>query len=391
MHFFLTCRSAARMIAFLMGRAACFGLLSLTLSGCFDVSHPFAHRGRQSALLVENLPPSRLAVPVPVPQNAPWRAATALWARDVVIALLGQSFPAVAQRPKPGDWWVRLGAVRDPAGIRPRYAIVDPSATVRAVGYGAVIDRAGWLQADPDALNTVALEIAPKIASDLTGIQAQIMQDNPQSLMNRPARIFFAGVHGAPGDGNIALGRSFYSFLPDGRNQLQDSAKNADYIVRTDVVLKDLPVSVAAPKEQDGKKPVTRPEIKSSGGRKTPALQTIAIIWHVQTPDGQEAGAATQLHEIEAHSLDGAWGDVASAAAQEAAGAVRTIITNYSGREHKPLSPEAQKQAALADKADVAGQVDPVSYIDGPDTGSENPGGRPLQMPPGLLPTATGP
>lgn len=289
----------------------------LGLGGCLSVYKPFEHNpgGQAQRLVQANLPPARLAVPVPVPENAPWRAATAMWARDMVIALVGQSIPAVAKMPQPGDWWVRLGAVKaDNGGIRPRYAIVGPDGKVRARGYGAVIDEAGWRGADSDALNTVALQMAPEIAHQLTEIQTRMMMDNPQSLMNRPARICFDGVQGAPGDGNTVLGQAFYTMLPDAHNKVQTKHEGADYIVKTTVSLKDSP---------DAGPPSAGPQ------------QQVTIIWHVLTPDGQEAGAATQIHDVPAHSLDKSWADVAEAAAQEAAGAVRTIITNYSGRERK--------------------------------------------------------
>ncbi|MCX5618408.1 hypothetical protein NQF86_06985 [Bombella sp. TMW 2.2543] len=294
----------------------------LGLGGCLDVYRPFAHNpGVQAQHLVrDNIPPVRLAVPVPVPEKAPWRAATAMWARDVVIALVGQSIPAVAKLPQPGDWWVRLGAVRaENGGIRPRYAIVGPDGKVRARGFGAVIDEEGWRNADPDALNTVALQMAPEIARELTEIQTRMMMDDPQSLMHRSARICFEGVKGAPGDGNKALGEAFYTMLPDGHNSVQTKAEGADYIVRTTVSVKPSP---------DAPPPGEGPQ------------QQVTIVWHVMTPQGVEAGAATQVHDVPAHSLDGSWADVAGAAAQEAAEAVRTIITNYSGRSRKVPAPQ---------------------------------------------------
>ncbi|QHI96454.1 hypothetical protein GT348_08185 [Aristophania vespae] len=290
-------------------------LVLLTLPGCLDVAHPFAHRGGNSQRLTQkNLPPPRLAVPVPVAAKAPWRSATALWAKDVVVALVAQSLPAVAQPPRQGDWWLRLGAKRVKNGVKPRYLLYDPEGKVRAKGYGSVIDRAGWLAADPVALNTVALEIAPDIARLLTGIQVKIMQADPHSLMNRPAKVYFAGVEGAPGDGNISLARAFYASLPDGRNNVQTKPEDADYTVKCRVQLKDLPPGPSQKKASE---------------------QQITIIWRVTDSKGKEAGAATQLHAIAIHSLDGAWGDIAATAAHEAAGAVRTIITNYSGRDLK--------------------------------------------------------
>lgn len=305
-----------------------FAFLSLlTLAGCLDIAHPFAKRGGESQrLALQNLPPPRLAVPVMVSPQAPWYPAVALWTRDVVTALVNQSLPAVAQPPKKGDWWLRLGAKRTKEGIKPYYKLYDSTGRERAKGSGSIIDRAGWMAADPDALNTVALEIAPDIARLLTAIQARNMQNDPHSLMNRQAKIYFSGVQGAPGDGNISLARAFYSFLPDGRNNVQTTPDGADFAVSCVVQIKDLP---PAPSQ------------------KTVKEQQITIIWRVKSAKGDEAGAATQLHAVSAHSLDGPWGEVAEEAAHEAAGAVRTIITNYSGRNLKPEPETKSKKSPL--------------------------------------------
>ena len=144
------------------------------------------------------------------------------------------------------------------------------------------------------------------------------MQQDPHSLMRRAAHIYFEGVKGAPGDGNTSLARAFYASLPDKMNSVQTNAKNADFTVQGVVT------------------------VTTAGTVDKTLMQHIEIVWHVITPDGKEAGAATQLHDVPAHSLDNAWGDTAIMAAEEAAGAVRTIITNYSGREHKPLPASTQ-------------------------------------------------
>ncbi|MDT8870725.1 hypothetical protein RAA17_05130 [Komagataeibacter rhaeticus] len=66
--------------------------------------------------------------------------------------------------------------------------------------------------------------------------------------------------------------------------------------------------------------------------------QHIVLTWQVVDAQGKEAGAATQIHDIAAHSLDRKWGAVAVSAADEAAGAARQIITRYSGRANAPLA-----------------------------------------------------
>jgi hypothetical protein len=57
-------------------------------------------------------------------------------------------------------------------------------------------------------------------------------------------------------------------------------------------------------------------------------VQRVEIIWTVTRADGYELGRVAQLNEIPAGLLNGAWGDVAFAAAQEAAGGVRDVLAN---------------------------------------------------------------
>lgn len=281
------------------------------LAGC-SVGHPFANPGEEATrLALLNLPPTRLAVVTPVQPAG--KESAQLWNKDMVVALLGQSLPAVSRSPERGDWEVQLTAKPVEGGVIPQFTLVDARGKKCGEGQASEIDAAAWQSGNPEALNLATLQMAPDIARQLTNIQTGLMQEDPHSLMNRPARIYFAGVKGAPGDGDKALGEAFKGFLNDARDHVQLSPKKADYTVKTTVHLNP-PTPAASPD--------------------APPQQQISIVWRVLTAAGQEAGAATQLHEIPAHSLDGAWGNTAVAAAQEAADAVRTIITNYSGRNH---------------------------------------------------------
>lgn len=288
-------------------------LLPLCLAGCFDMPHPFSDPGQQARqLATANLPPARLAVPTPADSLLSDDAAQ-LWAHALAEAMVAQSVPAIAQPKKPGDWWVKMSAHTHNGSVIPHYVIMMPDGKARAESDGPAVDMAGWSAGDAMALKGAATQEAPELANLLTGIQADMMQQDQHSLMHRAARIYFAGVSGAPGDGDKSLARAFYSSLPDATNSVQTELKGADFTVRS-------VVKIADGGSLDGK----------------PA-QHIEIAWHVLTPDGKEAGAATQLHDIPAHSLDSTWGDTAVMAAEEAAGAVRTIVTNYSGRDHTPL------------------------------------------------------
>ncbi|AQS88097.1 hypothetical protein AA101099_1297 [Neoasaia chiangmaiensis NBRC 101099] len=291
---------------------------SLILTGCLDMPHPFADPGREAARLALNTPPPRLAIPTPS-ESLLDDGAAQLWARDMAQAMLDQSVPATAQAVKPGDWWLKMTATLAGGSVVPHYTVMTPKGEARGQENGAPVSAAVWSKGDPAALAQMAQLEGPRVAAVLTGIQADMMQHDPQSLKRRPARVYFSGVTGAPGDGNVSLAQAFVTSFPDAMDQLQQGAKGADYTVRGVVRLSDGPVGMTGHPQQH-----------------------IEIVWHTVAADGKEAGAATQLHEIDAHSLDGAWGDVAAAAAEEAAGGVRQIISNYSGRDHKPLPPPGQ-------------------------------------------------
>ncbi|WP_236622927.1 hypothetical protein [Kozakia baliensis] len=296
--------------------APLFFLVPAFLGGCVDMPRPFGDPGREAQRLALNTPPPRLAIPTPGESLLDNKAA-ALWAKDMTEGLLSQSVPAVAQSVKPGDWWLNMTATLQGDQVVPRFVVMTPKGEARGHQDAPPIPASLWNQGDPQMLSQLSAQEAPQIANVLTGIQAAMMQQDPQSLKRRPARVYFQGVDGAPGDGNVALARAFATSFPDENDHFQQTAKGADYIVHAVVKISDGPKGLMGHPQQH-----------------------IEIVWHTLAADGKEAGAATQLHDIDAHSLDKAWGDVAMAAADEAAGGVRQIITNYSGRDHKPLPPE---------------------------------------------------
>ena len=61
--------------------------------------------------------------------------------------------------------------------------------------------------------------------------------------------------------------------------------------------------------------------------------EQIEIHWIVNDNAGHEAGDVAQGHDFPQGALDRFWGDVAEAVAEEAAGGVHEVITNWSGRK----------------------------------------------------------
>ncbi|WP_428390507.1 hypothetical protein [Lichenicoccus sp.] len=279
----------------------------LALSACGTLPHPFeGHPGAAGRRLAVP-PPARLAVPTPTaallgPPGA------ALLAHDLSAALLAQEVPAMAVPAKRGDWQLRIATERSRGMVTPRYSVLSPSGEIRGTVEGLPLSAAAWQAGDAATLDRAANDAGPKLASLLTGIEAAQMQSDPHSLMNRPAKIYFSGVSGAPGDGNISLARQMAVSLPDGGDVIQNTRHGADFTLHGKVTLTHL-------------------------DRRTDHVE---IVWTVDRASGAEAGKVAQLNDIPAHTLDTYWGDVAIVVAHEAAGGIRQVITNNSGRANKP-------------------------------------------------------
>jgi len=285
-------------------------MLTGLLAGCGDLPHPFQGNPGATAMRLAVPPPSRLSVPASAKAMLPGPA-SALFARDISQTLLGQEVPAVAQLPRPGDWRLETSAALHEGMVVPSFSIFSPSGELRGTVEGSPLAPEPWARGEPAALSLAANDAAPKLASLLTGIQAAQMQSDPRSLMNRPAKVYFTGVTGAPGDGNVSLARQMAAALPDGGNVIQNTASGADFTLRGTVKLSSL--------------------------NKT--TDHVEIVWTVDAASGKEAGKVAQLNDIPAHTLDGYWGDISIVVAREAAGGVRQVITNNSGRTNKPVSP----------------------------------------------------
>lgn len=278
-------------------------LLLLLLARCGDLPQPFAGRPGATALRLATPPPARLTVPPPAEALLP-QAAAAHMASALTDALVANELPAFAQVPQPGDWSVRMTATLEGQTVRPHYTVVDAGGHVKGDVAGDPLPAQAWEMADAGTLQQAAATAAPKITDLMRAVDAQIKQSDPNSLFNRPARVYFAGVAGAPGDGDMSLARQMRVYLPQTGDMLAKSATDADFTVQGQVRSKAL-----------------------AGNQ-----QQIEIHWVVRDAQGHEAGDVAQGHDFPVGSLDRFWGDVAVVVAQEAAGGVHEVITNWSGR-----------------------------------------------------------
>lgn len=306
-------------------------LLAL-LTACGGLPRPFEGYSGSTALRLAQPPTARLVVMRPTDALLPDAAADGFPA-TMAASLSAQDVPAVAGEPKKDDWQLVMTASVDGDHVVPMFKVIDASGEQAGLQQGQSVPTALWASAEPppppvqpapyltappapapaptgaptpsSLLVNVADTAAPGIASLLTNIQAARRASDPNSLVNRQARIMVPDVTGAPGDGNRQLARQMRLQLGNLGLLVQDT--KADFTVTGQV--NAVPIA--------GK--MTRIEIQ----------------WIVKNDQGDERGRIVQLNEIPAGSLDKFWGDVAMVVAQEAAGGVKDVVARQTGAKTK--------------------------------------------------------
>ena len=280
--------------------------LVLALAGCGQLPQPFLGNPGPTALRLGQPPAPRLAVPVPMEAQLSPRAA-ATFAAALARALQAQQVPAYALKPASTDWRLALDATVSSGMVLPRYMLFMPQGGARGSVTGTPVAAAAWHAGDPATLEAAATAVAPRIAQLLTRVEIALMRADPNSLMNRPARVRVVPVAGAPGNGDRVLAGAMRRAL----HALGESVvaarggPPADFLVRGQVRMTPLP-----------------------GGK-----QRVELRWIVDTAHGREGGRVFQLNVVTAGSLDHNWRRVAPQIARQAAGGIREIVLRQSRRE----------------------------------------------------------
>jgi hypothetical protein len=237
----------------------------------------------------------------------------ALYAQDLAAALVAADVPSIAGPAGKLDWKLVTTASLSGNNVIPAYAITGPDGKSYGTLTGAPVPAAAWANGDPTALSAAAATDAVPLAKELAAANARIQGSNPQSLENRPPRIFFSGVTGAPGDGNTSLALNMVRDLPGPDDLLVQNQAAADFSVHG--VVKTSP----------------------AGGSQI----LVELDWIVQDANKRKIGQVTQLHQLDPADITPYWGDVAAAAAQEAAGGIHDVISNavlHKTADKTPLS-----------------------------------------------------
>ncbi len=273
--------------------------LPLALAACGTLPEPFyGDPGVEGAKLA--VPPAPvLMVPPPTAALLGDNAAKT-FAQDLATALVSYDVPSIAGPAKPAFWHVTVTAKLAGNDVIPDYVIIGPDKKTYGNQPGAPVPAQGWGDGDPAALQAAATADAQTLSKTLTAINARVQQSNPLSLENRPPRIFVGAVTGAPGDGDTALPLNLGRDLPGPDDEVVSDAKRADFIVTASVK--------------------TRPD---SNGQ-----LMVELDWVVQDANHRKIGQVTQLHDLSPTDITPYWGDIAAAAAAEAATGVQQVVAN---------------------------------------------------------------
>ena len=303
-----------------MKRRFLASLALLALAACGDLPQPFRGNPGGMAGRLAVPPPYRLVVPPPEAAMLTTTESEA-FAKAVAEALLKREVPAVADAPLPLDWRLKIDMRLEGNRVVPRYALFDPDGAPQGVAEGSAIPARDWARPNAALFAEVANDASRRAADLLLRAEAARKSTNPAALAAAgPPRLYLLPVRGAPGDGNQSLTARMRDSLGDYGILAQDVADGAGFAA-------DGRVNVVP----------TRPR-----------MQRVEILWIISRRDGQELGRVLQMNEIPAGHLDRHWGDIAFAAAAEAAGGVQRVIENAGGMPARDASGQRAQQPNAA-------------------------------------------
>jgi hypothetical protein len=291
--------------------------LLAALAGCGTLPQPFLGRpGVEGARLAVPPPPMLI---VPPPRNAMLgNRAAALYARDMARALVARDVPSLARPASKYEWHLAMAARLAGGRVEPDFTIIGPNGKIYGRAAGVPAAAADWAEGAPSVLHANAEAAAPALIRQLRMINAAVQRSNPDSLENRPARVRFTGVSGAPGDGDHALALNIRHDLPGLGIVLVNRRQDADF------VLSGLVKASPRPGGQD----------------------VVELDWLLRDTGGRFIGKVSQLHDLRRADMVPYWGDVAAAAAGQAAGGIKQVIANATLKKTPGRHPAARPAAA---------------------------------------------
>ena len=269
-------------------------VLCVALAACGDLPRPF--QPAEKSLQAWSAPGdiawgSILVLPIaglPQPQSAEL-------AGEVVAALQVRDVPASTYAG--GRASIVLAGQVSAVTRKLRWALVTPDGETALRFEEPLLDAARIDETEPD-LAAIATRAARRITDAL---EPPIAKDERA----RPALpVVLEAVHGAPGDGGIALARAMRHSLARIGVKVADDGRDDSHVIlgRVSVARDDAALDDAA----------------------------LTIAWDVLQPDGTRLGTVTQSNRVSAAQLTGTWGPLARIVARAGAPGIAQLL------EHAP-------------------------------------------------------
>ena len=269
-------------------------VLCLALAACGDLPRPF--QPAEKSLQAWSAPGdiawgSILVLPIaglPQPQSAEL-------ADEVVAALQVRDVPASTYAG--GRASIVLAGQVSAVTRKLRWTLVTPDGATALRFEDPSLDAARIDETAPD-LAAIATRAARRITDAL---EPPIAEDERA----RPALpVVLQAVHGAPGDGGIALARAMRHSLARIGVKVADDGRDDSHVIL-------------------GRVSVARDDAASDDA-------ALTIAWDVLQPDGTRLGTVTQSNRVSAAQLTGAWGALARIVARAGAPGIAQLL------EHAP-------------------------------------------------------
>ena len=265
-------------------------ILCLALAACGDLPRPFQPTDKSTEAWSG---PGDLAwgsILVPPVTGLPAERSRAL-VEEVVAALTVRDVPASTHASGRGS--IVLAGHVSAVTRKLRWTLVTPEGETALRFEEPEVDASSIGGAAPD-LAAVAARAATRVAAAL--------KPPERTDRDRPPRVpvVLAAVHGAPGDGGIALARAMRRAL-----------------ARNGVVVADAPGAGSL---------AIRGRVSVSPDGAAGDSATVAIAWDVLLPDGRRLGTVTQSNRVGADRLSGAWGVLPRAIARAGAPGIAELL-----------------------------------------------------------------
>ncbi len=274
-------------------------LLPLALASCGTLPEPFYGNSGPVAARLAIPPAPVLMIPAPTQAMLDDKSAN-LFAQDLAAALVNYDVPSIAGPAVKANWHLAASARLNGNAVVPAYAVIGPDGKNYGSESGAPVPAQQWANGDATALNNAALADAASLSKLLAGVNAKVQGGNPESLENRTPRIFVRGVTGAPGDGDNSLAENLTRDLPGPDDEVVKDAARADFTVTANIKTQPAPHGQVL----------------------------VELDWSVFDANHRKIGQVTQLHSLAPSDISPYWGDVAAAAASEAATGIQQVVTN---------------------------------------------------------------